>query len=142
VFPQQNKFTGTWMAGVALTYAVNDYFSNGAIAKQLEAQRRALEAQRRALKDGVRMEVTSAYLDGRKARAALVAAQRGIESARAAYDVATELYRVGRATTTDVIEAESELVAAQLQLVNAYIDERVARTKLVYAMGGDLDRVE
>ncbi|MBN1606613.1 MAG: TolC family protein [Polyangiaceae bacterium] len=142
VFPQQNKFTGTWMAGVALTYVVNDYFSNGAIAKELEAQRRGLEAQRRALKDGVRMEVTAAYLDGRKARAALVAAQRGTEAARAAYDVATELYRVGRATTTDVIEAESELVAAQLQLVNAYIDERVARTQLVYAMGGDLDRVE
>jgi outer membrane protein len=142
VFPQQNKFTGTWMAGVALTYAVNDYFSNGAIAQQLEAQRRALEAQRRALKDGVRMEVTAAYLDGRKAHAALVAAQRGTEAARAAYDVATELYRVGRATTTDVIEAESELVAAQLQLVNAYIDERVARTKLVYAMGSDLGRVE
>jgi outer membrane protein len=142
VFPQQDKFTGTWMAGVALTYAVNDYFSNGAISKELEAQKRGLDAQRNALKDGVRMEVTAAYLDGRKARAALVAAQRGTEAARAAYDVATELYRVGRATTTDVIDAESELVSAQLQLVNAYIDERVARTKLVYAMGGDMDRVE
>ena len=129
------------MAGLSLSWTVNDLFVNDAIANELRAKREGLEAQVRALRDGVRMEVVSAYLDGKKARAALAAAQRGAEAARAAYDVAIELYRVGRATTTEIIDAESELVGALLQLVNAMIDERVARTKLAYATGEDMTKV-
>lgn len=137
-FPQAEKWTGTWLAGLALTWNVNDTFVARSQAARYDAQAVGLEAQRRALRRGVRLEVTQAFLEGRKASAALEAARRGAQASRAAYDVATELYRVGRATTTDVIEAESDLVSARLDLVNALIDLRVAKTQLAYAAGRDL----
>jgi outer membrane protein TolC len=136
------EWTGTWAVGASLTWRVNDTFNNGAIAKELQAQQKGVVAQQQALREGIRLEVTSAYLDDRKARAALDAAQRGAEAARAAYEVATELFRVGRATTAELIDAEAELVGAMLGLVNAYIDMRVARTKLAYATGRSLEVVE
>jgi outer membrane protein TolC len=47
---------------------------------------------------------------------------------------------VGRATTTDLMEAESELVAASLQEVNAMLDLRIASVRLQHATGRDIDR--
>ncbi len=140
-FPSSEEWTGTWAVGASLTWRVNDTFNNAAIAKELVAKQKSAMAQMQAVREGIRLEVTSAYLDDRKARAALEAAQRGAVSARAAYEVATELYRVGRATTAELIDAEAELVGAMLGLVNAYIDMRVARTKLAFATGRNLEAV-
>jgi len=135
IFPAADKWDGTWMAGLALTWAVNETFSNGALGRELAARQHQAEAQVRALHDGIRMEVSSAWVDERKSEAALESAQRGAIAARAAYDVASELYRVGKATTAEVIDAEGELVNAQLQLINAHIDRRVAAAKLSRALG-------
>ena len=140
-FPSSDQWTGTWAVGAALTWRVNDAFNNGAIAHELDAKRKGVESQQRALREGIRMEVTGAFLDDRKARAALAAAQRGAESARAAYEVATELYRVGRATTTELIDSEADLVGALIGLVNAYIDLRVAATKVAYVTGRDMNAI-
>ena len=51
------------------------------------------------------------------------------------FSVSVDRYRAGEATTTDVIEAESERVNATLQGVNAHIDLRIAATRLAYATG-------
>ena len=56
-------------------------------------------------------------------------------AAKEAYRVARDLYQVGRATTTDLIEAESELVTASLKEIDAALNYRVARVKLAHATG-------
>jgi outer membrane protein TolC len=141
VFPQTSDWTGTWMAGVRLRWSTDDLFSNDAVARQLEAQRSGIEARARMLRDAVRMEVVSAYVESQNTRSALVAAELGEEAALSDYTHASNLYRVGEATTTDVIEAETELAAAQIRLINGHIDERVARTRLAYATGGNMARI-
>jgi outer membrane protein len=127
-----------WMLGLSLSYTFNDSFSNQASAREYDANRRKLGYDVENLKRGLQMEVTSAYLDQKKARVALDTAQRGLKSAQEAYRVALDLYRVGRATTTELIAAEQELLSAALREVNAAIDFRLAAIRLAHATGRDV----
>jgi outer membrane protein TolC len=127
----------SWMVGATLSWTITDSFLNTAQGREIDANRRKTLADIENLKQGLHMDVTSAYLDEQKAQVALVTAQRGLQSAQEAYRAATELYRVGRATTTDLIAAEQELLSASLNEINAAIDARVATIRLNHAIGQD-----
>jgi outer membrane protein TolC len=90
---------------------------------------------------GIRVEVASAYQEARRTQAALEAAKRAAEAAQAAYDTEVELFKVGKATTTELIDAEGELVNALLQLISAHIGTRVAETKIARATGRDMHTI-
>jgi outer membrane protein TolC len=127
-----------WMLGLSLSYTINDTFANKASANEFDANRRKLQSDTESLRRGIQLEVTSAYLDQKKAYVALEASQRGLRSAQEAYRVALDLYRVGRATTTELIAAEQELLSAALREVNAAIDLRLAVIRLAHATGRDV----
>jgi outer membrane protein TolC len=137
IFPQEEKFNLTWSAGVAATWTINDAFGMSASAAELEANARVLEAQRAALADAIRQEVAAAYLDREKALVAIETSGRAASAAAEAYRVATDLYRVGRATTTELIEAESDLLNARLSELSAHVNLRAAEQRLRYAVGRD-----
>jgi outer membrane protein TolC len=126
------------MVGATLSWTMTDSLINKAAASEIDANRRKLLADIDNLKQGLQMEVTSAYFDEQKARVALDTAQRGLQSAQEAYRAAEELYRVGRSTTTDLIAAEQELLSASLNEVNAAIDARLATVRLDHAVGQDI----
>lgn len=137
-FPATDAWNATWFAGLSATWTINDTFANRASGGELEATARQLEAQRRALADGIRLEVSAAYLELDKARLSIEINARAIEAAEEAYRVAADLYRVGRATTTELIEAEGDLLSARLREVNARVDVRSAHEKLIHATGKDV----
>jgi outer membrane protein len=135
IFPQEEKWKATWAVGLSLSWTINDTFSGSAQSSQLDAMRMKLEADRESLERGIKLEVTAAYYDVKKARVAIETSTRASASAKEGYRVARDLYQVGRATTTDLISAETELVAASIKEINAAIDYHVARVKLAYATG-------
>ena len=137
-FPLQEEWKESWAVGLAISYSLNDSLAGAASGSELEANRRQAEANLESLRRGIKLQVTSAYFDVRKARTAIRTAARGQAAAREAYRVASDLYRVGRATTTDLMEAESELVVASLQEVNAVLDYRIASVRLSHAIGRDI----
>ena len=49
-----------------------------------------------------------------------------------------ELFRNGRATSVELTDAETELVRASLDVVNARVELRVARARLLHATGRDV----
>jgi len=128
----------TWDVGLAATWNLNEIFTNNSSGNEMAAKRQALEANRKAMAKGIRMEVTSAYTDARRSVAELEAAKRGAEASQAAYDTEVELFKVGKATTTELIESEAELVNALLKLISAHIDTRIAETKIARATGHDM----
>jgi outer membrane protein TolC len=139
-FPPQQRWRATWSAGVAATWTVGEAFDNSARARELEANARVLRAQRAALADGIRQEVAQQYLARAQADAALNSAAREVAASQEAYRVAIDLYRVGRATTTEVIEAETDLLSARLNEVNARLQKRIAEVRLRHAVGDDIPR--
>lgn len=128
----------SWDVGLAATWNLNEVFTSNSSGNETAAKRQALEAGRKAMVKGIRMEVTTAYTDAVKSVAALESAKRGAESAQAAYDTEVELFKVGKATTTELIDAESELVNALLTLISAHVNIRIAETKLTRAIGDDM----
>lgn len=139
-FPQEERWRPTWSVGLAATWVVTDAFVTGAQASQLDATARSLEGQRAALADGIRQEVAAHYLSRAKSQGALESSRRGVAAGEEAYRVAVDLYRVGKATTTEVIEAETDLLGARLTEVNARIELRIAEVRLRHAVGRDVAR--
>ncbi|PRP91050.1 outer membrane channel protein [Enhygromyxa salina] len=134
-FPLEPVFNGSWSAGVSLTFVMNEAINASAKVKELEANQRGLDAQREALRRGLAIEVASAHAERQSVLAELEYIERANESAAEGYRVAVDLYQVGDATTTDILDAEYERVDATLRNINAKIDLIIADIKLMYAIG-------
>lgn len=138
-FPPAEEWNATWAAGVSASFTINDAFQHGAAADELEANAASLSAQESALRDGIRQEVAAAHYELKRALLAITTTEQAVRAAEEAYRVMTDLYQVGRATTTDLIEAEADLLQARLGHANARIDARSAAVRLTHATGRDVD---
>lgn len=137
-FPPAAEWHTTWSVGVQATWSVGDTFVSSAAARELDANSRATLAQKKALHAGIAQEVLSAYLDLTRARAAFDSQRAALAAAEEGYRVTTDLFRAGRATSTDLVISESELLDAKLGDVNARIDLTIATIALRHATARDL----
>ncbi len=134
-FPLEQVFNASWSAGVSLTFVINEAISTSAEVKKLEANQRSLEAQRELLARGLAVEVAYAHAERQSVLAEMQHIERATASAVEGYRVAVDLYQVGDATTTDILDAEYEQVSATLNEINTKIGLRLANIKLLYALG-------
>lgn len=135
VIPQRDEFTGSWDAGVQISWVLSDIPASGAASKSLMESATALRAELRATEDRIRREVSAAHtalLDGRAATRTTI---QSLAAAEEAYRVRRVLFQNGRATSVELLDAELDLTRARLLAVNARIDLRVARVRLDYAVG-------
>jgi outer membrane protein TolC len=139
-FPLQQVWHGSWSAGVQATWTLGDAFLNSAAARELEANAKATQAQRTALRAGIANEVLTAYLDVTRAQAAFQQQKVALAAAEEGYRVTTDLFKAGRATSTDLVLSEGELLDAKLGDVNARIDLTLATIALRHATARDLPR--
>jgi outer membrane protein TolC len=114
---------------------ISDVPGTAATVRGGEARARALIAERAAFGDQIRMEVMSAFQDRQKARVAEQTSVRRLVSAEESYRTRRLLFQNGRATTVELLDAETELTRARLEAVDARIDGRVAEVRLAHAVG-------
>lgn len=136
-FPQRDEWFGTWAVGAQLTWSPNDVVLGGAGSRGAEARAAELEARQDALRDAIELEVTQAYHAALEADAAVGTIQRQLASAREAFRVAQALFASGRATATQVREAETAFTRARLEALYARASAKTSRVQLEYAVGGD-----
>lgn len=135
VFPQTDEFRGSWDAGLQLTWVLSDAASAGARSAVAEARARGAEDRRNELVDAIRLEVLGADQDVRQAQVAQDTSARGLAAAEESYRARRLLYQNGRATTVELLDAETDLTRARLDALGAFIDARVAAVRLAYALG-------
>jgi outer membrane protein TolC len=136
-FPQEERFDGTWEVGAVLSWTPTDIGGANAAGSAADARAKELAAQRRALMDGIRLEVESALVEAAQARYAIGTSAQTLAAAEESYRVRHELFRAGRATLTELTDAQTELTRARLELANSHIAARIALTQLSHAMGRD-----
>ncbi len=134
-FPQREEWFPTWAVGAQLVWSPNDILIAGAGASEIEARAASLQAQKGVVRDGIDLEVTEAYQTVKEAEVAQATTKRQLESAGEGYRVARELFTHGRATATQVREAETAFTRARLESINAKAQARTARVKLEHALG-------
>jgi outer membrane protein TolC len=136
-FPQHDEWFPTWDVGARLTWSPNDVLTARAGAGDVEGRLASIEASQKATSDGIAIEVTQAWQAVKEADFAIETTARQVTSATEAYRVASELYKAGRATSTILTDAETDLVRARLEYLNAHVDARIARVRLDHALGRD-----
>ncbi len=136
-FPPKNAYIPDWRVGAVLTWTPTDIGTAGAASAVAESKAKELDAQARALKDGLRLEVEQALKAAEEARFAISVTHHGAAAAEEGYRVRRELFRAGRATLTELTDAESTLTNARLQMADAHVAARIALAQLRHALGRD-----
>jgi outer membrane protein len=140
IFPQEPVFRGTWDVGLQVTWAPNDLGVASAQSKTLEARAASTEAQKAVLVDALRVEVMQQWQAYREAEASIATTARGLAAAEESYRVRKELFSRGRATSVELTDAEIDLTRARLEAINARLDVRIGRVRLLHALGRDLGK--
>lgn len=106
------------------------WYAQRASAKLAEAAAFDLAAQKRAAS----VEAVTRLDEAGAAAAAVEVAQQAIASAEEAYRVTEALVKAGTGTTTDLLDAQSALTTARLNLTRAQYERAVARVSLARAL--------
>jgi len=138
VFPQTGEWSDTWDVGLQLTWAVNDVGVAGAQASSVGSQLAQLDQRRVSVEEALRLEVVSAHGALEQARQNVVTAEQGERAAAAAYEARLRLQEQGMGTQLELLQAETARVQSRLNLINAHIALRIARTQLDHAVGRDV----
>jgi outer membrane protein TolC len=133
--PQVERWNSSWDTGLQLTWSPNDFGASSAAARASQAEYDEAQAERSALADSIRTEVQAAAQKLREARLAEQTSARVLSSAEEAYRSTRELYSLGRASMVELIDAQSELLGARLELINARVGVRVGTYELEHALG-------
>jgi outer membrane protein len=136
-FPPEAAWQATWAIGVSATWTPTDIPGAHASASEADARGDALIARRNALRDALAVEIAQYFESVRAADAKVVATDKQLESASEAHRVTRSLFANARATTSNVLDAETDLARARLAWVNARVDALVARARLEHAAGRD-----
>lgn len=138
---QHNEGSGTlqpsdaWFVGLTLHWNVWDWGSTWNRYKEADA--RADQAQLGAdrQRDQMTLEVETAALDAQTAHEAIGAATTGLTAAEEAFRITSERYSEGKGTTTDLLDAETEVTRARLAHTTARFEYFVALAALARAAG-------
>jgi len=128
--PTDSAYVGIKAEWLAWEWGAKYYEGRNA-ADQAAAARAELDGLRRR----VGAEVAARRAQADAALSAVDVARSVIDSADEAYRVTDELMKVGSATTTDLLDAQSALTQARLNLVRARYEHAIARVALARATG-------
>ena len=135
VIPQQKRFDATWEASAVIRWAPNDTMEAHGRSLKLRAELEGAYADVTTLEDAIRVEVAEGYHGMLAAQAAMASARLGLTSAREGYRVTREQLQAGIVNTTDLLQSQSELIRAQVDVVDSAIGIRIAKAQLRRAIG-------
>lgn len=135
ILPLSGTWNDTWSVGVAVNWKILDGGKSDAASAQARAQADALRAQLTDLESRIAFDVTARRLDLDSAIAGRVVAQRGIEAARDALRVARDRFREGVLTSSELLDAETRLLRAELEATQNEGQIQVATAQLNRAIG-------
>lgn len=135
VVPQQQRFVSTWEVGAAIRWTPNATVAASGRARALQADLDRAHADVDLLEIAIRVEVAEGYHGVRAAQSAIASARLGLTAAREGYRVTREQLQAGIVNTTTLLQAQSELIRAQVDLVDSAIGLRIAKAQILRAIG-------
>lgn len=103
--------------------------------QQARHEKTRLMAKRDEALTQARTEVTQYFLEMDDARARMEVAKRSMASAQEAFEMAEVRFKTGEGTATDVLDAQTRVVNAELSLARARAEYLQAQFALLRAMG-------
>jgi outer membrane protein len=135
VFPRVDEWHDSWDASVNVNWSLWDSGRRRAEEAEAAAGTRALVARASDFDRQLAFEVEQRRLEMGSTQAAITTAEDGVRAAAEARRVIGERYAAGVATNTDVLDADTALLQAQLDRTRAIADTRLAAARLDRAVG-------
>ncbi len=133
--PFSNKISDSWTAGISANWNI---FDNGVTAAQVESAKASLAAAEEAAaeaREGVQLEVQSAYLTLHAAEKNISTTKLAITSAEEDFKIAQVRYAAGVGTNLDVMDASDKLTQAKNNYYVSLYTYNTAKAELDKAMG-------
>lgn len=135
IFPRADRWEDSWDASVNVSWTLWDGGRRAAEQAEAAAQARAVTARIDEFDRQTSFELQARRLEMTSSRAAIGAAQEGIDAAIEARRVVAERYRAGVATSTEVLDSEVAVLQAQLDRTRAVASLRLAEARFARAAG-------
>ena len=137
LFIQTRDPQTTGYVSLALTWSLDETLDGGPAADEQRAAREQARADLRGLEDAIRSQVAEAHVAYETALLMREAAELSREAASESHRMRIAQFERGLALTADLLDAVSALARAELSLLSAAIDGRVALARLERAVGTD-----
>ncbi|MBC3788736.1 TolC family protein [Spirosoma utsteinense] len=139
VIPEASTYVSAWNVGAGLTYNIGSLYNlkgrlNGA---KTAAEEASLQGQQQT--DQIRSEVVTAYNTYQLALEQQSVIRTAVGQAQENYRLTESRFRNGLVGSTDLLEANSFLLQAQLNVINATVDAQLAYQRLLKATGNNLN---
>jgi len=134
IFSAESGITG-WQTMIVAEYSLFDGGVNKAKIDQAEINLAQVDQSEQQVQQLIEFEVRSAYLNMKEAEKLIKVAEEGIKNSQESFRIAQIKYNEGIATNTEVIDAQSTLIEAETNRLNALYDYNINRAALVKAMG-------
>jgi outer membrane protein TolC len=135
IFPRSARWDDSWDVSINASWSIWDGGRSRAERAEAAATARAAAARVLDFDRQVTFEVRQRRLDVDSSRAAIATAADGVRSATEAFRVVRERFTAGVATNTEVLDAEADLLRAQLDETRALANARLADARLQRAVG-------
>jgi len=135
IFPRIDEWHDSWDASVNVSWSLWDGGRRRAEQAEAAATTRALTARSADFDRQLAFEVEQRRLDVDSAVAAIAATEDGVRAASEAQRVVGERFGAGVATNTDVLDAQTSLLQAELDRTRAVAAARLALARLDRAIG-------
>jgi outer membrane protein TolC len=135
IFPRVDDWRTSWDLGVSVNWSVWDGGRVKADVAEAVANRRAIEERLLEFDATLAADVRQRRLDLESALAAIPATEDGVRSATEARRVVGERFTAGVATNTEVLDAQLALLQAELDRTRAIASARLASARLERALG-------
>lgn len=135
IFPRVARWEDSWDVSVNATWTLWDGGRVRADRAEAAAGARAADARIADFDRQVTFEVRQRQLELESSRAAIVAADEGVRAAAEAHRVLGERFTAGVATNTEVLDAQTSMLQAELDRTRALSNARIAEARLARAVG-------
>jgi len=130
IFPSVEKFKGTWDLGVTLTYDIWNWKITSYQTKQAEANLEQTKITKELTENNIDLEVNQNYKSLISVTAKMKLTKETVEQAQENYRVTTEKYKSGLLLNSEVVDAETSLLLAEINNITTIADYLIVIARL------------
>ena len=133
--PNLDVLRGNWNGGIVLAYPLFDGFKTKSQVEQAEVNVRLAQMRYDDVKSAIELEIQQNLIDLEANELKIQIEKAKVQQAEEALRIADERYARGLVSTTDLLDSQTSLENAKLNLLQATYSAIIARYSLDKAMG-------
>ncbi len=130
IFPSQEKFKGTWDFGITLSYDIWNWKLTSYQTKQAEANLEQTKIAKELTENNIDLEVNQNYKSLLSVTAKMKLTKETVEQAKENYRVTNEKYKSGLLLNSEVVDAETSLLLAEINNITTIADYLIVIARL------------